>query len=128
MVSSSARSETVLLIEDNEMVMDTNQALLEKLGYRVVTAPAGREAVAIAKGFEGKIDLALLDLKLPDMEAKKVYKELTKVRPGLKVIVYSGYSLEGPAQEILDAGASGFIQKPFSMEELANKIEEVLQK
>jgi DNA-binding response OmpR family regulator len=110
------------------MVMATNRALLEKLGYPVVPAATGSEAVDAANGFDGSIDLALLDLKLPDMEAMNVYNELKKVRPEVKVIVYSGYSQEGPAQEILDAGADAFIQKPFSMEALSKTIEETLNR
>jgi PAS domain S-box-containing protein len=126
--TSSKGTSTILLIEDNEMVMATNRALLEKLGYPVVPAATGSEAVDAANGFDGSIDLALLDLKLPDMEAMNVYNELKKVRPEVKVIVYSGYSQEGPAQEILDAGADAFIQKPFSMEALSKTIEETLNR
>ena len=110
------------------MVMETNRILLETMGFRVVEAPTGRDALDRANGFDGDLDLALLDLKLPDMDAKDVYKGLTKSRPGMKIIVYSGYTQEETIQEILDEGASGFLQKPFSMEELAGMIEEVLHK
>ena len=110
------------------MVMETNRILLENMGFQVVEAPTGRDALDRANGFEGDLDLALLDLKLPDMDAKDVYKGLTKARPGIKVIVYSGYSQEETVREILEEGASGFLQKPFSMEELVNMIKEFLRK
>lgn len=80
----------------------------------------------MANTFDGHIDLALLDIKLPDMEGGAVYPLLMKARPHLKVIVCSGYALDGPAQEILDAGAQGFIQKPFSVGVLSEKIRKLL--
>ena len=117
---------TVLVIEDEEMVMDVARAMLERLGYRVLEAKTGMEAVNLAKTFDGDIDLALLDMKLPDMEGGKVYPLIMEARPNLKVIVCSGYSIDGPAEDILNAGAQDFIQKPFSMAGLSAKLEEVL--
>jgi two-component system cell cycle sensor histidine kinase/response regulator CckA len=118
--------ETVLLIEDEEMVMDVSHALLETLGYRVLKARTGEEAIRLAETFDGDIDVAILDIVLPDMEGKTVHSFLMKARPKLKVIVCSGYSLEGPAQEILHGGAHAFIQKPFSLGEISTTLREVL--
>jgi two-component system cell cycle sensor histidine kinase/response regulator CckA len=118
---------TILLIEDEEMVMDVSRALLVHLGYFVLEAKTGEEAIRISRSFEGNIDLAILDILLPDMNGKAVYPFLMETRPNLKVIVCSGYSLEGPAQEILDAGAQGFVQKPFSLATLSVKMHEVMQ-
>ena len=118
---------TILVIEDEEMVMDVTTLLLEKLGYRVLGAKTGKEAISITKTFEGHIDLAILDIILPDMGGKAIYPIIMKARPNLKVIVYSGYSIEGPAQEILDAGAEAFIQKPFRIKEISEKLEKVLE-
>jgi two-component system, cell cycle sensor histidine kinase and response regulator CckA len=118
---------TILLIEDEEMVMDVSRALLAHLGYLVLEAKTGEEAIRISRTFEGNIDLAILDILLPDMNGKAVYPFLMETRPNLKVIVCSGYSLEGPAQEILDAGAQGFVQKPFSLATLSVKMQEVMQ-
>jgi len=123
--ATGQRTGTVLVVEDEDMVMDVSRAMLEKLGYRVLPARTGEEAVRLGSGHDGTIDLVLLDLKLPDMDAKQVYTELVAVRPGLKVIVCSGYTLEGPAQEVLNAGADGFLQKPFSLEALSGKIDEI---
>jgi PAS domain S-box-containing protein len=123
-----ARGEgTILVIEDEEPLMKMFRQILEMLGYRVLQARTGKEAVEIARTFDGDIDLALLDIKLPDMEGGRVYPLIMEVRPNLKVIVCSGYSIEGPAQEILDAGAQAFIQKPFSISTLAEKLKEVLE-
>ena len=120
-------SGTILLIEDEEAVMDVSRALLERLGYIVLEAKTGGEAIRISRTFDGIIDLAILDILLPDMNGKAVYPFLMEARPNLKVIVCSGYSLEGPAQEILDAGAQGFIQKPFSLATLSEKLQEAMR-
>ncbi|MBU0990050.1 MAG: response regulator, partial [Proteobacteria bacterium] len=118
---------TILVIEDEEPLVEIFSQILERLGYRVLQARTGKEAVEFAKTFDGQIDLALLDIKLPDMEGGRVYPLIMKARPDLKVIVCSGYSIHGPAQAILDAGAEGFIQKPFSIAPFAEKLKEVLE-
>lgn len=118
---------TVLIAEDEEVVMDVVVTMIKKLGFHSLSAKTGLEAIDIAKTFEGEIDVALLDIKLPDMEGSNVYPLLIKVRPNLKVIVNSGYSIDGPAQKILDAGAEDFIQKPFTVSELSEKLKKVLE-
>ncbi len=117
---------TILVIEDEEVLVGLFRQILEILGYRVLQARTGKEAVKFAKTFDGQIDLALLDIKLPDMDGGRVYPLIMEVRPNLKVIVCSGYSIDGPARAILDAGAEGFIQKPFSISAFAEKLKEVL--
>ncbi|MBW2204184.1 MAG: PAS domain S-box protein [Deltaproteobacteria bacterium] len=118
---------TVLVIEDEELLVGLFREILERLGYRVLLAETGKEAVELAKTFDGQIDLALLDIKLPDMDGGRVYPLIMEARPDMKVIVCSGYSIHGPAQDILDAGAEGFIQKPFSIAPFAEKLKEVLE-
>jgi PAS domain S-box-containing protein len=118
---------TILLIEDELAVIEALRKLLERLGYDVIEAKTGKEAIRLARAFDGGIDLAILDVFLPDMTGNKVYPLLKEIRPDLKVLVFSGYSIEGPAQEILDAGAHGFVQKPVSVEELSGKLKELLQ-
>ena len=118
---------TILVIEDEEPLEDLFRQILERLGYRVLLARTGKDAVEFAKTFDGQIDLALLDIKLPDMDGGRVYPLVMEARPDLKVIVISGYSIHGPAQDILDAGAEGFMQKPFSIAPFAEKLKEVLE-
>ena len=124
---ASKSTGTILVIEDEKIVMDVSRSLLERLGYRVLEARTGKEAVKIAKTFDGDIDLAVLDIFLPDMNGKDIYPLIMEVRPTLKVLVCSGYSIDGPAQEILTAGAEGFLQKPFSISALSEKLMKVMK-
>ena len=116
----------ILLIEDEEQVLTVNRALLEKLGYQVIPAETGQKAIDIVQSYEGKIDLALLDVVLPDMGGKEIYPIIKEARPEIKVIVCSGYAIEGPVQEILNAGAQAFIQKPFSLKTLSEQLNAVI--
>lgn len=122
-----AGSGRILLIEDEELVREINQALLERLGYEVVTAADGARALELVENSPEKFDLALLDIKLPDIDGAALFPRLRRHQPEMKVIVCSGYALDGPTQTILDAGAEDFIQKPFSMADIAAKIERVLR-
>ena len=126
-VEVSTGSGTILMIEDEDVVVEVTQAMLEMLGYRVMVAKTGKDAIHIAETFDGQIDLALLDIKLPDIDGRNLYPLIMKARSNLKVIVFSGYSIDGPAREILDAGAQDFIQKPFSIATLSEKLKEVLE-
>ena len=118
---------TILIVEDDEMVMDVTANMLETLGYRVLTAMTGREAVHIAKNYHGSIDLVILDNVLPDMKGKITSALLTEARPDLKVIICSGYSFDELDEEIFESGIRGFVQKPFSIGVLSRIIKEVLE-
>ena len=114
---------TVLIVEDEHLVMEVSRAIVEKLGYAVLEAKSGKEAVHIARNYDGQIDFVLLDVILPDMGGNQIYPLLMQARSDLKVIVCSGFALEGPAREILNAGAQCFIQKPFSVAALSAVIQ-----
>jgi PAS domain S-box-containing protein len=118
-------SGTILVIEDEKMVMEVNRALLTKMGYHVLEAATGQAAIDLTRTFDGNIDMALLDIVLPDMDGKALYPLLMAKRPDLKVIVCSGYSIDGPAGEIMDAGADDFIQKPFTRATLSEKLKKI---
>lgn len=113
----------ILLVEDEEQVRRIMKTMLERLGYHVLEAESGRSAIEIAERFEGVISLAILDLVLPDMHGKDVYPLLMAHRKNLKVLISSGFSLDERIQEILNAGADGFIQKPFTMDRLSAELE-----
>jgi signal transduction histidine kinase/CheY-like chemotaxis protein len=119
-------SGAVLLVEDEGMVLEVTRSMLERIGYRVLCAQTGREALDIARSkAAASISLVILDIILPDMGGKDLYPLLTEALPGVKVIVCSGYTLDGPARQILELGADGFIQKPFRLSDLSQKIAEV---
>jgi CheY-like chemotaxis protein len=117
---------TILLIEDDETVMEVSRTILETLAYQVLETKTGMQAITLAQTFDEDIDLAILDIGLPDMGGERVYRHLIEARPNLKVIVCSGYAIDGRAQKILDAGAQGFIQKPWALATLSAKLKEVM--
>ncbi len=119
-------SETILLIDDQDAIVNVGKVILEKLGYTVLTAYSGEEAVAVYEKEGEKIDLVILDMIMPGMSGGKTYKMLKEMNPGIKAILSSGYSLNEEAAEIMENGCNGFIQKPFNAAELSKKIREVL--
>lgn len=124
---ASRRSGTALIIEDEDLVMEVNRAIVEKLGYHVLEARSGQEALDITASYEGHIDFALLDVILPDMSGNQIYPKLKQMLPHLKVIVCSGFTLDGPAREILNAGAESFLPKPFTVAALSSALDVILK-
>ncbi|HVN72521.1 MAG TPA: PAS domain S-box protein [Desulfomonilia bacterium] len=118
--------EAVLLIDDEDMILDVGSKMLEGLGYKVMTAPGGRQGLKVYEQNRDKIDLVILDFIMPDFGGKETFDTLHRVNPQVKVLLSSGYSLDGQAKEIMQSGCKGFIQKPFSMAELSKKIREIL--
>ncbi len=119
-------TETVLLVDDEEIVIGVGQQMLERLGFSVLTARSGQEAVAVYKNNPDDVDLVLLDMIMPGWEAGYTYDKLKAVNPAIKVILSSGYSLDQKAGAIIERGCNGFIQKPFNMKILQEKIGEIL--
>jgi len=126
--SGVARSEknTILLIEDEEMVANIGRQMLERLGYRVIVAQTGDEALASYEKHRAEIDLVILDMIMPGMGGGVVFDRIRSINPEAAVLLSSGYSLNGQATEILKRGCRGFIQKPFSLDQLDRKIRELL--
>jgi two-component system, cell cycle sensor histidine kinase and response regulator CckA len=122
----TAGSETILLVDDEEVIVTVNGPMLEKLGYTVLTAGGGREAIEVFDANHDRIDMVILDMIMPDLGGGAVFDHLKKVRPDIKVLLSSGYSISGQAEEILSRGCAGFIQKPFSLTMLSQKIREIL--
>jgi CheY-like chemotaxis protein len=123
-----AGSETVLLVDDERMIIDVSGPMLEKLGYRVVIAQSGQEAVDVVSDEERPLDLVILDLVMPGMDGRATFDRIRRIRPELPVLLSSGYAVNSQATEILHKGCEGFIQKPFNINELSRKIREILWK
>lgn len=122
------RTGTVLLVDDEEVILEVGQELLEAMGYQVLLARDGKEAIEVYRKNRDSIDIVLLDMVMPNMGGGKAYDRLKEIDPDIKVLLSSGYSIDGEATEILERGCNGFIQKPFNMMGLSGKIEEVLEK
>jgi len=119
--------ERILLIDDEAMVLELAAKLLQKLGYAVVTAPDGKKALEIVDNADIPLDLIILDMIMPNMGGGQVFDVVKKIRPEIRVLLSSGYSIDGEAQSIMARGCNGFIQKPFSLKELSKKVREVLE-
>ena len=120
--------ETILLVDDESMVMDICSEMLKRLGYHVITAPKGDAAVSIFETGRDEIDLVILDLVMPGMSGREVYDRLSALKPDVKVLLASGYSLNDQAGELISCGAIGFIQKPYSVADLSQAIRQALSK
>ena len=119
---------TVLLVDDEEMIVEVGQAMLEKLGYRALTAGSGQEALDLYEKQKGEIDLVILDIIMPDMGGSETFDRLKAINGNVNVLLSSGYSINGQATEIMDRGCIEFIQKPFSIKALSIKVHEALDR
>ncbi len=121
-------SGTILIVDDEEMVLDVGVRVLKKLGYFVLESNNGRNAVELYAKVQDKIDLVILDIVMPDMGGGDVYDRLKEINPDIKVLLVSGYSIDDQAREIMERGCDGFIQKPFSVKSMSEKISGILSK
>ncbi|MEA2083146.1 MAG: response regulator [Thermodesulfobacteriota bacterium] len=121
-------AETVLLIDDEDMILDVGRGMLKELGYKVLTEKNGKKAVEVYKRQKDEIGLIILDMIMPDMSGGEVYDKIKEINPEAMVLLSSGYSINGQAKEILERGCDAFIQKPYGLQEISKKIREVLDK
>jgi two-component system, cell cycle sensor histidine kinase and response regulator CckA len=119
-------SAAVLLVDDEEMILDVGRAMLERLGYRVMVCRSGQEAVQAIMNAENNIDLVILDLVMPGMDGGTAFDRIRAIRPGIPVLLSSGYAIDGHAHEIIARGCNGFIQKPYNISDLSKKVINVL--
>ena len=120
--------ETVLFVDDEDLIIDIGQEILKTLGYKVLLARGGKEATEVYKKNQDEIDMIILDMIMPDISGGETYDKLKKINPDIKVLLSSGYSINGQATDILEHGCNGFIQKPFNVADLSRKIREILDK
>jgi two-component system cell cycle sensor histidine kinase/response regulator CckA len=117
---------TILLIDDEKMILDVGLELLEELGYTVLSAMSGQEAIDVFQKDQDNIDLVIMDMIMPGMGGGETFDRLKEINPEVKVLLSSGYSINGQATKIIRRGCDGFIQKPFNMNQLAEKIQKIL--
>jgi CheY-like chemotaxis protein len=118
--------KTLMLVEDEDMVALISDQMLTRLGHKVFVARSGPDALSIFQEHREKIDLVILDMIMPGMSGAETFERLKAIDPGVNVLLSSGYTLNGQAEDILQRGCRGFIQKPFTIEQLSQKIREVL--
>ncbi len=121
-------TETILLVDDETMIINVGGLMLKKMGYQVLTANSGSEALKIYKSRKDEIALILLDLIMPGMNGVQTYDRLKLIDADVQVLLSSGYSMNEDVDNLLKKGCKGFIQKPFSSTELAEKIRLILDR
>ena len=110
---------TVLLVDDDETIIEVGQNMLRVIGYDVLIASNGKEAIEKYKQYHENIQIVILDMIMPEMNGSDTYDRLKEINPDIKVLLSSGYNKDGMAAEILNRGCNGFIQKPFHLKELS---------
>jgi two-component system, cell cycle sensor histidine kinase and response regulator CckA len=118
--------ETVLLVDDEDIIIDVSKQILETLGYKVLIARSGREAVDIYEKHGTQIDVVILDMVMPEMNGGEIFDVLKAMNSDTKIILSSGYSMNDFAKKIMECGCHAFIQKPFGIDQLSQKLREVL--
>ena len=125
--TSALAGETILLVEDEPQVRSLTRTMLSRLGYHVLEAESGEEALVIAENFEGQLDMLLTDVVMPRMNGTDLSRRMRVARPGIRVLYMSGYTDSGVVdQGMLEAGTP-FIQKPFTSATLSQKVRQVLK-
>ncbi len=116
--------KTVLFVDDDEMVLEVGSLMLQKLGYSVLTASEGQEAIEIFKNNE--VAIVILDMRMPGMNGYEIHQQLRKIKPKAKILLASGYTGDHSEKGLISIGFDGFIQKPFVLKHLSEKIEDIL--
>jgi len=117
--------ETILLVDDDEVILEMGVDVLEELGYRVMSANSGESAIEIYQCGE-KFDLVVLDMLMPGMDGHQTFSRLQEIDPDVKVLISTGHTIDSHAEEMLESGCKGFILKPFSVRDFSYKLREIL--
>ena len=119
------KNKSVLFVDDEKIVLEVGSLMLKKLGYSVLKASSGHEAIEIIK--ENKVAFVILDMWMPSMNGAEIYSQLKSIRPNIKILLASGYMGDHPEKSLSSIGFDGFIQKPFDLKQLSEKIKDILQ-
>jgi two-component system cell cycle sensor histidine kinase/response regulator CckA len=120
-------SGIILLVDDEDSIRMVAKRMLEQLGYQTLVAPNGSQALEIYRRERHRIALVILDMIMPDMGGSETFWQLQEIDPEVRVLLSSGYCLDGEAQQVMAAGARGFIQKPYRLTTLSRKVAEILR-
>ncbi|MBR9987011.1 MAG: response regulator, partial [Desulfosarcina sp.] len=117
---------TILVVDDEDMVLEIGTEMIGKMGYKTLAARNGDEAISVYRKSADDIDLVVLDLIMPGASGSDTFNMLRQINTGAKVLLASGYSIDSQAITLMDRGCNGFIQKPYNLEDLSRKIDEIL--
>jgi PAS domain S-box-containing protein len=123
---AAAGSGTILLVDDEQAVLEVTAQMIERLGYQVTQARSGREAIERFREKPDGYSLVILDMIMPEMGGGEVFDQLKRIQPQVKVLLASGFSMQGQASEIMNRGCIGFIQKPFTLQDLSVRLQGIL--
>jgi CheY-like chemotaxis protein len=118
---------TILIVDDEKFIRSMGKRMLETLGYTVLLAENGKEALEVYRKWQDKISLVVLDLMMPVMDGAEAFRKLREVNPRLRILISSGYTKEEKAESLLAAGAAGFVQKPFDIETFSEELAKALK-
>jgi CheY-like chemotaxis protein len=119
-------SETILLVDDEEVILDLGSRILMKAGYKVMKVSNGKEALEVYRQRSDEISLVILDLIMPEMGGKQCLEGLLSLDPNVKVVIASGFALNGATRETIETGAKGYVGKPFDIRQLLGTVRKVL--
>lgn len=125
-ISKIFNDKTVLIIDDEELVIEICEMMLLRLGHRVFKANSGFEALNIFEDHKNQIDLVILDMYMPEMNGQQLVGELRQIDHRVKVLLSSGGLTDLEEKEIINRGFNGFIRKPYSMNSLSEKMVKIL--
>lgn len=128
MEQSLRGTETILLVDDEQTIIEIIGMALKMFGYEVLFATEGEDALQTYRSRKDQIALVILDMLMPKMSGGKVFDLLKEINPSVKVLLTSGYNYGEETAKIVKRGGHGFIQKPFGVKELAEKIREILDR
>ncbi len=121
-------TETILIVDDEKFILDTCQEILSFYGYKILTAESGEQAIEVYRAQQDNIAVIILDLNMPGKGGKACLSELVAINPQVKVLITSGYSSSQQITELIKAGATEFISKPYQQEDLLTAIRRAIDK
>lgn len=121
-------AETILVIDDELFVADLTKDILARFGYNVLVALEGKKAVEIYRQRFAEVAAVVLDLVMPGMDGREIFHALRQINPEVKIIISSGYTRDGEADDLMAGGAAGFVQKPYRLTEFMKVVGEVVGK
>jgi DNA-binding response OmpR family regulator len=125
--ASAGGAETLLIVDDEEVLVELLHRLVERHGYRALSAMSGKEALRLFDENRDKIDLVITDLMMPEMDGKQLAKELLQRDPSVRILISTGYSEPSDISFLLEAGARGIVMKPYQADKLLVAIQAALR-